>query len=207
MNGSRLSSRTPSALFSLALAAGLALPGAARADHAPCLTVLDTMADYTAAFAANGWQPPETDERRQTALRTLAEAQAVATTRPAIRTEAEMTSFTSNARQSYMPLFDRTELLVKGDAAASLRVQAVDDGRALYCVIAGPHLAEVDTALAKSPAGGVNDVDFGGGELAPPEGATELRADMVRAAFPIFGRSDFRGSDAVFVTLKLAPAR
>jgi hypothetical protein len=193
--------------FGAVAALALLATPALAADHDPCLTILDSLAAYTAAFTATGWQPPETDARRQTALRTLAEAQAVATTRPAIRTEAELTSFTSNARQTYMALFDRTTVLVKGDAAASLRVEAAGEARVLYCLIAGPHLPDVDAALAKSPAGGVNDVDFAGGALEPPEGATELRADLIRATFPIFGRSDFRGADAVFVTLKLAPAR
>lgn len=180
------------------------MPVAGLADHAPCLTVQPGLSDYATAFAAEGWQAAE-GERRRVALNTLAEAQVAAALMPTVSGDAQLRAFLANARGSWAPVFDRTEVLVKGDAAVGFWIEAADTGNSLRCVIAGPRLEEVEHEMTAGLPDRYGDIRFVATAPAAPEGAAALTVSYSRAVFAVGGVTDFRGVDGIFVTLTLPP--
>jgi hypothetical protein len=174
--------------------------GPALADHAPCLTLLDDIPAYVAAFGAQGWRQPEPAEWTQ-ALETLAQAQVAASAMPEVDGDAALQALIAQARSSYVPLFQQTEVLVKGDDAVSLRIDASDAGKVLTCLVAGPALPEVALAIRDEVPNMYGDISYISHDLTPPEGASALTVGMTHADFTVGGRTDFRGTDAIFVTL------
>jgi hypothetical protein len=172
----------------------------ALADHAPCLTLLDDIPAYVAAFEAQGWRQPNPDEWTR-GLETLAQAQVAATAMPTIDGDAALSALSAQARSTYVPLFQSTEVLVKGDAAASLRIEQTDAGKTLTCLIAGPELVEVTKAMRDELPQMYGSISYLNHDLPPPDGVAALSTHMTHATFDVEGRLEFRGTDAIFVTL------